>query len=581
MQHNKVTDNLGEFQKFIDSDSKTGMCLEDTIRFFDIQRIFGRFESVKQSGIRVTMIMTTLLVMLFYRSRNIHSYFSRQQVRQLEREGSKNPYYDLLGNEHINWRSLLYLFAKRYLSLSGRIAAQSHKIKALIFDDSPIEKSGKKIEAVSKMHDHVTGRYLFGYKLLVCGYWDGDNFIPVDFSLHRERGNELDKARSKRNRAGRKARQAEAAYREHRAQHLEKRAVLNSLRDEMNATSKKTTALEYEKQEKRVSRSKKKQSSLRKSMKLAQAILEEKEEVVRKKEKKAPLYGLTLSQRRKQYRKNRDKNSPGYQRRSEADMSKTQSVLNMLSRAVKRGFEFDYVLFDSWFFSKEILTRIESFRTKGIKLIAMVKMGKNLYRDCLSGKDMDANTLRRRYRNKETRNRKYNARYIKVAVWYDNRRVNLFFVKLGSGSKWKAFITNDLEIAFNKLMETYHIRWSCEVFFKDGKQHLQLGKCQCNNFDSQIGTTTLAMMQYMMLLLYKQMHYGKSLGSIFDMLSSQAEEENITRYLLEIFWEIVNGIGEILKVDCMELFEEIIRDSKKAEEVMRLFSPLFEKKQAA
>jgi hypothetical protein len=303
--------------------------------------------------------------------------------------------------------------------------------------------------------------------------------------------------------------------------------------------------------------------------------------MVRRKEKTVPLYGLKPSQRRKQYRKNRDKDSPGYQRRTEADMSKTRSVLNMLSRAVKRGFEFDYALFDSWFFSREILTRIESFRTKGIKLIAMVKMGKNLYRDCLSGKDMDANTLRRRYRHKETRNRKYNARYIKAPVLYDNRRVNLFFVKLGSGSKWKAFITNDLEIAFNKLMETYHIRWSCEVFFKDGKQHLQLGKCQCNNFDSQIGTTTLAMMQYMMLLLYKQMHYGKSLGSIFDMLSSQAEEENITRYLLEIFWEIVNGIGEILKVDCMELFEEIIRDSKKAEEVMRLFSPLLEKKQAA
>jgi len=581
MQHNKITDNLGEFQKFIDSDSKTGMCLEDTIRFFDIQRIFGRFESVKQSGIRVTMIMTTLLVMLFYRSRNIHSYFSRQQGKQLLRDGSKNPYYDLLGNEHINWRSILYLFAKRYLNLSGRIALHSDKIRALIFDDSPIEKSGKKIEAVSKMHDHVTGRFIFGYKLLVCGYWDGDNFIPVDFSLHRERGSELDKAREKRNRARRKVRQAEAAYREHKAQHQEKRAVLNSLSDQVNTSSKKTTVLEYEKQEKRVSRSKKKQARLRKRMKLVQTILEEKEEMVRKKEKKAPLYGLTPSQRRKQYRKNRDKASPGYQRRSEADMSKTQSVINMLSRAVRRGFEFDYVLFDSWFFSKEILTRIESFRTKGIKLIAMIKIGKNLYRDCLSKKEMDAATLRKRYRNQAKRNRKYNARYIKVPVWYDNRRVNLFFVKLGSGSKWKAFITNDLQLEFNKLMETYHIRWSCEVFFRDGKQHLQLGKCQCNNFDSQIGTTTLAMMQYMMLLLYKQMHYGNSLGSIFDMLSSQAEEENITRYLLEIFWEIVNGIGEILKVDCMELFEEIIKDDKKAEEVMRLFSPLLEKKQAA
>jgi len=43
------------------------------------------------------------------------------------------------------------------------------------------------------MHDHVTGRYIFGYKLLVCGYWNGGKFIPVDFSLHRERGGELDR----------------------------------------------------------------------------------------------------------------------------------------------------------------------------------------------------------------------------------------------------------------------------------------------------------------------------------------------------------------------------------------------------
>ncbi len=113
----------------------------------------------------------------------------------------------------------------------------------------------------------------------------------------------------------------------------------------------------------------------------------------------------------------------------------------------------------------------------------MVKMGKNLYRDCT----------------------------LKVPVWYDNRRVNLFFVKLGSGGKWKAFITNDLEIGFNKLMETYHIRW----------------------------------------------------------------------YLLELFWEIVSGIGEILKVDIMELFEEMIRDNQRAEEIMRIFSPVFEKKSTA
>jgi hypothetical protein len=29
MQHNKCTDNLGEFKKFIDSNNKTGICLEE------------------------------------------------------------------------------------------------------------------------------------------------------------------------------------------------------------------------------------------------------------------------------------------------------------------------------------------------------------------------------------------------------------------------------------------------------------------------------------------------------------------------------------------------------------------------
>jgi hypothetical protein len=519
--------------------------------------------------------------MLFYQSRNIHSYFTRQFGKLTNRDGSKNPYYDLLGNEYISWRTILYLFAKRYLNLSGRITEYTDRIRALIFDDSPIEKSGKKIEAVSKMHDHVTGRFIFGYKLLVCGYWDGESFIPVDFSLHRERGGELDKARKKRSRAKRKAKQAELKYQENRKRHLEKRAVLNSLKKEMGSSSKKTVVMKYEKQEKRVSRSKKKQARLHKKMKQSKAILEEKEALVRKIEKKAPLYGLTPRERRKQFKKNREKNSSGYERRSEADMSKTQSVIKMISRVVRRGFEFDYILFDSWFFSKEILAHIASFYTKGIKLIAMVKMGKNKYRDCIDDKEMDAENLRKRYRKEAKRSRKYNATYIMVHVWYDNRRVNLFFVKLGSGSRWRVFITNDLDIRFNKLMEVYHIRWSCEVFFKDAKQHLQLGKCQCNNFDSQIGATTLAMMQYIMLLLYKQMHYGHSLGSIFDLLSLQAQEENITRYLLEIFWEIVNVIGEILKVDCIELFEEIIRDNQRAEEIMRIFSPVFEQKRAA
>jgi len=116
---------------------------------------------------------------------------------------------------------------------------------------------------------------------------------------------------------------------------------------------------------------------------------------------------------------------------------------------------------------------------------------------------------------------------------------------------------------------------------ENAKQYLQLGKCQCNNFDSQIGSATLAMMQYIMLLLYKQMHYGQSLGSIFDLLGTQAQQENITRYLTELFWDIVNKIGKVLDIDCIKLFEEIIRDHQRADEIINLFLSVFEEKRAA
>ena len=109
-------------------------------------------------------------------------------------------------------------------------------------EHSPLRKTGKRIEGASKMHDHVTSNFLFGYKILVCGYWDGNNFIPVDFSLHRKRGKGLYTIRERRNSARRKA---EAAYQEHKEKHLGKRKILNSLRKGMTSNLTKDKKLKY------------------------------------------------------------------------------------------------------------------------------------------------------------------------------------------------------------------------------------------------------------------------------------------------------------------------------------------------
>ena len=107
----------------------------------------------------------------------------------------KTTIYDLKNNEKISWRSLLLIISLRFKTLSESVQESAERIKAFIADDSTIEKSGKTIEYISRVYDHVSHTYVFGYKILVLGYWDGFGFHPIDFSLHRERGKELDKSK--------------------------------------------------------------------------------------------------------------------------------------------------------------------------------------------------------------------------------------------------------------------------------------------------------------------------------------------------------------------------------------------------
>lgn len=51
---------------------------------------------------------------------------------------------------------------------------------------------------------------------------------------------------------------------------------------------------------------------------------------------------------------------------------------------------------------------------------------------------------------------------------------------------WHTIISTDKQLIFNKMMGIYAIRWSIEIFFKEAKQLLDLGKSQSTNFDVQV-----------------------------------------------------------------------------------------------
>ena len=67
-------------------------------------------------------------------------------------------------------------------------------------------------------------------------------------------------------------------------------------------------------------------------------------------------------------------------------------------------------------------------------------------------------------------------------------------------------LTTDLAIKFDKAYKTYATRWTIEVFHKEAKQYLNLGKCQSQDFDAQIAATTISLIQYNVLSLVRRIN---------------------------------------------------------------------------
>ena len=200
MQGDKNTKNIEQIAKISTSPERISQSISDVMNKFEVKPILKKLDLVKRCGALASTITFALIVLPFLGAGSIAALF-KSGLNKLD-IGKKDVYYDLKNNENINWRDLLLLIAKRFKYLTSKSNAELSRIKksaqqitAFIFDDSALGKTGKLIEGIGYVHDHVTNTHILGYKLLVCGYWDGVSFIPIDFSLHKEvRDSELKKA---------------------------------------------------------------------------------------------------------------------------------------------------------------------------------------------------------------------------------------------------------------------------------------------------------------------------------------------------------------------------------------------------
>ena len=95
----------------------------------------------------------------------------------------KDAAYELLKGVRHNWRKLLLTLARRIFLIFNRLTNEKRE-SVFIIDDSPYDRSrSKKVELLSRVYDHSTGKYIKGFRMLTLCWSDGASCLPVDFAL--------------------------------------------------------------------------------------------------------------------------------------------------------------------------------------------------------------------------------------------------------------------------------------------------------------------------------------------------------------------------------------------------------------
>ncbi len=281
----------------------------------------------------------------------------------------------------------------------------------------------------------------------------------------------------------------------------------------------------------------------------------------RGKNKKKP-YGMSPKELKKRFSKHRNKQTPSYGRNQEYFTTKIQSMIEMIRTAIKNGLRFDYVLVDSWFTCFELVKFIKTRRIK-TNLVGMAKMGKTRY--LLNGKNLTSKEIidRQRKAKKVKRSKQLSCYYSEVIVSFNAVEVKLFFSKVSKKGKWTLLLTTDLELEFEQAYRIYSTRWQIEVFFKEAKQYLGLGKNQAQDFDIQIAATTLTVIQYNILSVAKRFTDYESVGELFRSTKAETIQLTVAERIWKMIVELLTRLSELFEVETELLMEKLISENER------------------
>lgn len=260
----------------------------------------------------------------------------------------------------------------------------------------------------------------------------------------------------------------------------------------------------------------------------------------------------TSSKRPNNHLRNIDRRTNGFRRRKEALKKKTDMLVQMVERAWQEGIDASFILFDSWFAHDDVISKIYKV---GYGVICRLKKGRVKY--SFQG---EAYTLKQLWQKIAKKKATYIGKYqVKGACLNaflpKTGEVRILFVSDGK-KQWHAFLCTDLEMSASEILDYYTKRWAIEVFFKDAKQMLRMGKEQSRTFDAVIASHSIVMIRYLLLVyITNKKKISGPIGPLFREISEQQTFLQMAEKMWAYVKELIIQSSEIL---CHEIEPDIV-----------------------
>ena len=241
----------------------------------------------------------------------------------------------------------------------------------------------------------------------------------------------------------------------------------------------------------------------------------------------------------------------------ESRRPKTELVVELIDRALNNGIMADYALFDTWFTTESLVTKI---RALGLHVIGMVKHMNNAcyhYKNegCFDLKSLYSKLLREGVLD----SRKEIMGSVIVKSKKEQMPLKIVFVRnRNNEDKHICLLSTDTFLEDEQIIKTYARRWNIEVSFYNQKQFLGLESCYASKYSSIIAHTTLVCICTILLEYFKRCNTDvRSFGAVFEDCKQELQEIHLNialDTLINTFTGYVKELRDrkLLKKGCYE-----------------------------